>query len=137
MPDLNRRPTGGTAWGEIIDLCLGCIVITISLILAWLPTAARWIDEDFDAPPLRSAINMASGIPPAGRGTNAPLGLRKPRRITITIPEIIYTQLLECSNSQGRSISNLAAYLLEQSVGEALDDRQSCPNHDLDNRQAA
>ena len=80
---------------------------------------------------------MASGIPPAGRGTDVPPGLRKPRRITITIPEIIYCQLLEFSNSQGRSISNLAAYLLEHSVQEVLNKHQDSPNHDLDKRRAA
>jgi hypothetical protein len=41
---------------------------------------------------------------------------RKPRRITITVPDQIYRTLLERSAREGRSISNLAAYLLERAV---------------------
>lgn len=41
---------------------------------------------------------------------------RKPRRITITVPDQIYRNLLERSSREGRSISNLAAYLLERAV---------------------
>jgi len=49
----------------------------------------------------------AGGVPPP---------FRKPKRITITIPYHTYSLLLECSNAQGRSLSNLAAFLLETSV---------------------
>lgn len=117
--------------------------IKISLILAGHATAPRGIDEHAPAPPTRSAITMTSGVPPAGRGndgrlgTNAQLWRRKPRRITITIPDITYTHLLERSNRQGRSISNLAAFLLEHAVQETLDERRGALNHDLDNRHAA
>jgi len=38
---------------------------------------------------------------------------RKPRRISITVPENVYNKLAECSTLEGRSISNLAAHLLE------------------------
>jgi hypothetical protein len=41
---------------------------------------------------------------------------RKPRRITVTVPDQIYRTLLERSTREGRSISNLAAYLLERAV---------------------
>jgi hypothetical protein len=41
---------------------------------------------------------------------------RKPRRITITVPHHIYLTLHERSTSEGRSFSNLAAYLLECAV---------------------
>lgn len=41
---------------------------------------------------------------------------RAPRRVTITIPYITYLCLLDRSNEQGRSVSNLAAYLLESSL---------------------
>lgn len=41
---------------------------------------------------------------------------RKPRRITVTVPDQIYRTLLERSAREGRSISNLAAYLLERAV---------------------
>ncbi|MFN5193535.1 MAG: ribbon-helix-helix domain-containing protein [Cyanobacteriota bacterium] len=38
---------------------------------------------------------------------------RAPRRITITIPYSTYQSLVERSGEEGRSLSNLAAYLLE------------------------
>jgi hypothetical protein len=41
---------------------------------------------------------------------------RKPKRITVTVPDQIYQTLLERSTREGRSISNLAAYLLERAV---------------------
>ena len=42
---------------------------------------------------------------------------RKPQRITITISDHVHRQLMECSDLQGRSLSNLAAYLLESAMG--------------------
>ncbi|MEB3270359.1 MAG: hypothetical protein VKJ44_01755 [Synechococcus sp.] len=39
--------------------------------------------------------------------------LRKPRRITITISARAYEQLERSSQGEGRSMSNLAAFLLE------------------------
>jgi hypothetical protein len=41
---------------------------------------------------------------------------RRPVRVTITIPYNAYQALVERSNMQGRSLSNLAAYLLENSL---------------------
>ncbi len=41
---------------------------------------------------------------------------RSPRRVTITIPYTTYQCLLDRSEEQGRSFSNLAAYLLESSL---------------------
>lgn len=41
---------------------------------------------------------------------------KSPRRITITIAHAVYEQLTERSSAQGRSISNLAAYLIEESL---------------------
>jgi hypothetical protein len=38
---------------------------------------------------------------------------RKPVRISITISHALHQSLMECSDNQGRSLSNLAAYLLE------------------------
>jgi hypothetical protein len=37
----------------------------------------------------------------------------KPVRVTITLPHSSYLALEEASSQQGRSMSNLAAYLLE------------------------
>ncbi|MEB3265364.1 MAG: hypothetical protein VKN13_01980 [Cyanobacteriota bacterium] len=46
---------------------------------------------------------------------NQPL-FRVPKRITITIPYSTYQLLLERSGEEGRSLSNLAAYLLEHQL---------------------
>jgi hypothetical protein len=42
---------------------------------------------------------------------------RKPQRISITISDHVYQQLMQHSDLQGRSLSNLAAYLLESAMG--------------------
>jgi hypothetical protein len=49
--------------------------------------------------------------------SNAP-AFRYPRRLTITLPQNIYHQLVERSDWEGRSMSNLAAYLLETSLDD-------------------
>jgi hypothetical protein len=41
---------------------------------------------------------------------------RKPIRVTITLPHNIYNHLKVRSDEEGRSLSNLAAFLLEQSL---------------------
>jgi hypothetical protein len=38
---------------------------------------------------------------------------RSPRRLSVTIPYGLHQRLIERSDQEGRSISNLAAYLLE------------------------
>jgi hypothetical protein len=43
---------------------------------------------------------------------------RSPKRISITIPHNAYEHLLKQSDLQGRSLSNLAAYLLESALGK-------------------
>lgn len=40
--------------------------------------------------------------------------MRKPQRLTITVPWKLYQQLLACSDREGRSLSNLASYWLER-----------------------
>jgi hypothetical protein len=47
----------------------------------------------------------------------APL-FRVPRRVTITLPHSTNSHLIERSDAEGRSMSNLAAYLLEASLGK-------------------
>jgi len=42
--------------------------------------------------------------------------LRKPRRLTITVSDHVHQLLITCSDQQGRSLSNLAAYLLETAL---------------------
>ncbi|MFZ9463427.1 MAG: ribbon-helix-helix domain-containing protein [Vulcanococcus sp.] len=41
---------------------------------------------------------------------------RSPKRITITMPYGAYEKLQQRSDTEGRSLSNLAAYLLESAV---------------------
>lgn len=45
-----------------------------------------------------------------------PPGFRYPRRITITLPYETYRCLSLQSDEQGRSLSNLAAYLIEAAL---------------------
>lgn len=42
------------------------------------------------------------------------IATRRPQRITITVPWSLYNALVEASDLQGRSLSNLACYWLEQ-----------------------
>jgi predicted DNA-binding protein len=48
------------------------------------------------------------------------LALRKPKRITITIPQAVYERLEQLSYEDGRSLSNLAAFLLERGIGKEI-----------------
>ncbi len=50
--------------------------------------------------------------------TSTSHAFRTPRRVSITIPFGTYQQLLQRSDEQGRSLSNLAAYLLESALME-------------------
>jgi hypothetical protein len=42
--------------------------------------------------------------------------LKRSKRITITVNHSLYSKLVERSSSEGRSISNLASYLLEREL---------------------
>jgi hypothetical protein len=44
------------------------------------------------------------------------LFVRSPKRLTITIPFSTFEKIVSRSNDEGRSLSNLAAYLLERGV---------------------
>lgn len=61
------------------------------------------------AQPLRSQLNPA---------------FRSPRRMTITLPYATYQRLVERSDGEGRSLSNLSAFLLESALGVQQDDRR-------------
>lgn len=39
--------------------------------------------------------------------------MRKPHRVSLTLPDSAFQELIALSNAQGRSLSNLAAFLLE------------------------
>jgi hypothetical protein len=42
--------------------------------------------------------------------------IRSPKRISITIPHAMYEKIVERSIKEGRSLSNLAAFILEQGI---------------------
>jgi hypothetical protein len=50
-----------------------------------------------------------------------PVVLKAPRRITITIPHSTFEYLIQRSDEQGRSLSNLAAYMLERCCQDIAD----------------
>ena len=41
---------------------------------------------------------------------------RRPKRLSVTLSDATYRELLERSDDQGRSASNLAAFLLERGL---------------------
>jgi hypothetical protein len=49
-------------------------------------------------------------------GSEQSIAFRKPQRISITIPKSVYDYLVKTSTYEGRSLSNYASYLLEQST---------------------
>jgi hypothetical protein len=49
-----------------------------------------------------------------GQAQPTPLSLRKPQRVSITIPWRLYEKLLRISDQQGRSLSKIACYWLER-----------------------
>ena len=42
--------------------------------------------------------------------------LKRPKRITITVSDSLYRKLVERSDREGRSLSNLASYLLQRDL---------------------
>lgn len=42
--------------------------------------------------------------------------LLKPQRLTITVPKVVYDRLGQISSREGRSMSNLASFLLERAI---------------------
>jgi hypothetical protein len=45
-----------------------------------------------------------------------PIQFKKPQRISITVSDHVYQQLVQISDQQGRSLSNYASFLLESSL---------------------
>jgi hypothetical protein len=52
---------------------------------------------------------------------------RSPRRVTVTLPQQTYEQLLQRSDCEGRSLSNLAAFLLEMGLRQTLETASGSP----------
>lgn len=64
-------------------------------------------------------MNASSGI---NKGTDKENLFLSPQRLTITVPAMTLRKLLKRSLVEGGSVSNLAAYLLEQSLeGDSQD----------------
>ena len=67
---------------------------------------------------LRMNVETPSQRPTASSVMNKPsvggYNLRKPQRLTITVSWTVYQTMLDASDEQGRSLSNLAAYWLER-----------------------
>jgi hypothetical protein len=64
-------------------------------------------------------MNASSGI---NKDTGIENQFSSPQRITITVPAMTLKKLLKRSLLEGRSLSNLAAFLLEQSLdGDSQD----------------
>ena len=75
------------------------------------------------SPLIRLAMQSGLGHNPSSSTLNSPMGLdrlghltRKPQRISITIPYGLYEALVQASDYQGRSLSNLASFLLEEQL---------------------
>ena len=62
---------------------------------------------------LGGAMNASSGI---NKGIGKENLFLSPQRITITVPAMTLKKLIKRSLCEGRSLSNLAAFLLEQSL---------------------
>jgi len=64
-------------------------------------------------------MNASSGV---NKGSGKETIFLSPQRITITVPAMTLKKLLKRSLVEGRSVSNLAAFLLEQSLeGDSQD----------------
>jgi hypothetical protein len=64
-------------------------------------------------------MNASSGI---NKDTGKENSFLSPQRITITVPAMTLKKLIKRSLVEGRSLSNLAAYLLEQTLeGDSQD----------------
>ena len=65
-------------------------------------------------------VTSQAGLQPSSAQGNPVF--RSPRRITITLPYGAYQRLRERSELEGRSLSNLAAYLLEHAMSDPMMD---------------
>ncbi len=61
------------------------------------------------------------------------------KRINVTLPDSVVDELEDWANAQGRSLANLAAFLLEMALKEAKDKgeipSQGFSSHQKNNRQ--
>ncbi|MEB3165541.1 MAG: hypothetical protein VKO65_02605 [Cyanobacteriota bacterium] len=64
-------------------------------------------------------INAAVGSSGPWSGPQTNLALRRPVRISITVSLLVHDALVARSTAEGRSLSNLAAFLLESALTPA------------------
>jgi hypothetical protein len=81
-----------------------------------LSCLARWVTSNHDCCGEGSYAMASTEISKDSQLPDSDLDqdLKRPKRITITVNHSLYTKLVERSSSEGRSISNLASYLLER-----------------------
>ena len=68
-------------------------------------------------------VERLNVVPSKAVLTGVNYSTRKPQRVTITVPYRVYAALLQESDYQGRSLSNLASVWLEQQTlktGQAI-----------------
>lgn len=79
-------------------------------------TAQQWrpikAEEIIKALPWRTAVGYANSI----HQMPLPQARRASKRVTITLPHSAFQLLEQRSTAEGRSLSNLAAYLIEQAL---------------------
>jgi hypothetical protein len=68
-----------------------------------------------ELPDLQSTQQRSSASSP-GASKARPTLPPAPRRITVTIPSKLHRQMVELSDREGRSLSNLVAFLLETAL---------------------
>ncbi len=56
------------------------------------------------------------------------------KRINVTLPDSVVDELEDWANAQGRSVANLAAFLLEMAIKEAKD-RGEIPSQGFSSQQ--
>jgi hypothetical protein len=79
---------------------------------------ARWVTSNHDRYGEESYAMASTEISKGSPLPDSDLDqdLKRSKRITITLNHSLYTKLLERSNREGRSISNLASYLLQHDL---------------------
>ena len=83
-----------------------------------LTRLARWVTSNHDCCGEGSHVMASTEISTGSQLPDSDLNqdLKRPKRITITVNHSLYEKLVERSSSEGRSISNLASYLLEREL---------------------
>lgn len=76
------------------------------------------MDLSLSAMGLRSSLMYAEASR-APKRKKFGMAMRKPRKISVTIPQFVYELLLIQSEVQGRSLSSLASYWLQVQASQA------------------